>query len=76
MTPGKGSKYREFYDLSGRITCMVTAKLIWVFVFAYAKRWFSYDVTLCYIYSFYSRISLIFSSDSFLFIQLNKNDVR
>ena len=22
MTPGKGSKYREFYDLSGRITCM------------------------------------------------------
>ena len=20
--PGKGSKYREFYDLSGRITCM------------------------------------------------------
>ena len=23
MTPGKGSKYREFYDLSGRITCMV-----------------------------------------------------
>ena len=21
--PGKGSKYREFYDLSGRITCMV-----------------------------------------------------
>ena len=24
MTPGKGSKYREFYDLSGRITCMGT----------------------------------------------------
>ena len=24
MTPGKGSKYREFYDLSGRITCMAT----------------------------------------------------
>ena len=23
VTPGKGSKYREFYDLSGRITCMV-----------------------------------------------------
>ena len=23
MTPGKGSKYREFYDLSGRITCMI-----------------------------------------------------
>ena len=23
MTPGKGSKYREFYDLSGRITCML-----------------------------------------------------
>ena len=23
LTPGKGSKYREFYDLSGRITCMV-----------------------------------------------------
>ena len=23
MTPGKGSKYREFYDLSGRITYMV-----------------------------------------------------
>ena len=22
VTPGKGSKYREFYDLSGRITCM------------------------------------------------------
>ena len=22
MTPEKGSKYREFYDLSGRITCM------------------------------------------------------
>ena len=22
MTPRKGSKYREFYDLSGRITCM------------------------------------------------------
>ena len=22
MTPGKGSKYQEFYDLSGRITCM------------------------------------------------------
>ena len=22
MTLGKGSKYREFYDLSGRITCM------------------------------------------------------
>ena len=22
MTPGKGSKYREFYDLSGPITCM------------------------------------------------------
>ena len=22
MTPGKGSKYREFHDLSGRITCM------------------------------------------------------
>ena len=28
MTPGKGSKYREFYDLSGRITCM-TAGIIW-----------------------------------------------
>ena len=25
MTPGKGSKYREFYDLSGRITCMARA---------------------------------------------------
>ena len=24
VTPGKGSKYREFYDLSGRITCMVS----------------------------------------------------
>ena len=23
VTPGKGSKYREFYDLSGRITCML-----------------------------------------------------
>ena len=23
VTPGKGSKYREFYDLSGRITCMI-----------------------------------------------------
>ena len=22
VTPGIGSKYREFYDLSGRITCM------------------------------------------------------
>ena len=22
VMPGKGSKYREFYDLSGRITCM------------------------------------------------------
>ena len=22
--PGKGSKYREFYDLSGRITCMLS----------------------------------------------------
>ena len=22
VTPGKGSKYPEFYDLSGRITCM------------------------------------------------------
>ena len=22
VTPGKGSKYREFYTLSGRITCM------------------------------------------------------
>ena len=22
VTPGKGSKYREFYDLLGRITCM------------------------------------------------------
>ena len=27
MTPGKGSKYREFYDLSGRITCMGTVDL-------------------------------------------------
>ena len=25
VTPGKGSKYREFYDLSGRITCMSTS---------------------------------------------------
>ena len=24
VTPGKGSKCREFYDLSGRITCMPT----------------------------------------------------
>ena len=23
VTPGKGSKYREFYDLSGRITCLL-----------------------------------------------------
>ena len=23
VTPGKGSKYREFYDLLGRITCML-----------------------------------------------------
>ena len=23
VTPGKGSKYLEFYDLSGRITCML-----------------------------------------------------
>ena len=22
VTPGKGSKYREFYDLSGHITCI------------------------------------------------------
>ena len=27
MTPGKGSKYREFYDLSGRITCMMARGL-------------------------------------------------
>ena len=26
MTPGKGSEYREFYDLSGRITCMDAAQ--------------------------------------------------
>ena len=24
--PGKGSKYREFYDLSGRITCMIISR--------------------------------------------------
>ena len=28
MTPGKGSKYREFYDLSGRITCMSRFSLV------------------------------------------------
>ena len=27
VTPGKGYKYREFYDLSGRITCMQIDKL-------------------------------------------------
>ena len=26
VTPGKGSKYRLFYDLSGRITCMSNVK--------------------------------------------------
>ena len=26
MTPGKGSKYREFYAQSGRITCMAKTK--------------------------------------------------
>ena len=26
VTPGTGSKYREFYDLSGRITCMILGK--------------------------------------------------
>ena len=26
VPPGKGSKYREFYDLSGRITCMCARK--------------------------------------------------
>ena len=25
MMPGKGSKYREFYDLSGRIMCMLSS---------------------------------------------------
>ena len=29
MTPGKGSKYREFYDLSGRITCMEQTMMGW-----------------------------------------------
>ena len=28
VTPGKGYKYREFYDLSGRITCMVFAQYL------------------------------------------------
>ena len=28
MTPGKGSKYREFYDLSGRITCMSETRML------------------------------------------------
>ena len=28
VTPGKGSKYREFYDLSGRITCMTLIRLL------------------------------------------------
>ena len=26
VTQGKGSKYREFYDLSGRITCMFQSR--------------------------------------------------
>ena len=26
VTPGKGSKHREFYDLSGRITCMANVR--------------------------------------------------
>ena len=28
VTPGKGSKYREFYDLSGRITCMLNIQYL------------------------------------------------
>ena len=37
MTPGKGSKYRQFYDLSGRFTCMKYPKFdscrkFWIFV--------------------------------------------
>ena len=27
VTPGKGSKYREFYELSGCITCMGSGEL-------------------------------------------------
>ena len=39
MTPGKGSKYREFYDLSGRITCMlVYADSIDLFSDAFGPR--------------------------------------
>ena len=26
VTPGTGSKYREFYNLSGRITCMLIGR--------------------------------------------------
>ena len=29
VTSGKGSKYREFYDLSGRITCMRWGGYVW-----------------------------------------------
>ena len=32
VTPGKGSKYREFYDLSGHITCMSKALEILLFI--------------------------------------------
>ena len=34
VTPGKGSKYREFYDLSGRITCMQNGVLEWYTFFS------------------------------------------
>ena len=33
------------------ISFAVTAKLICVFVFAYAKRWFSHDVAQLYLYT-------------------------
>ena len=35
--PGKGSKYREFYDLSGRIACMIVTVL-------FRRNHFSADV--------------------------------
>ena len=31
VTQGKGSKYREFYDLSGRITCMISTYVVFCF---------------------------------------------
>ena len=40
MTPGKGSKYREFYDLSGRITCMQLTPFV-------KSSIMDYQVTMC-----------------------------